>query len=466
MTDPANTTTVLLVEDEALIALAEAEQLEAEGYSVVVAGDGPAALEAVRNASPPIDLVLMDVNLGPGRPDGIQAARAILEIRDLPVVFLSAYTEQAVVARTGEVSSYGYVVKEPGGTVLSASVRTALRLYEATRAARESERHFKTLFERFPLASFSWKRADGGFVLMDTNRKADELTEGKAREFVGRTAREIHANRPDIVEYLERCFRERSTLRQETEYTVLSTGDREHLVFTYVFVEPDLVMLHSENVSARDRAEIALREALADKDVLMRELQHRIKNSLNIVTSLIGLEEKNLPEGKTREIFRATRSRIGSILTLYSQLYQSCGAGDRIDLRLYLQRLVDGLARAYLSGPEAPAIETDLDEARLDFKRAMPLGIILNELVTNALVYAFPSGKARDGGRGIVRVELSASEGSLSLRVSDNGVGLPAGERRTGTGLGLVNLLVQQLDGTLALEGGGGVAAKVTFSRA
>ncbi len=119
MADSPNKTTLLLVEDEALIAILEAEQLEAEGYSVIVTGDGEAAMEAVRTASPPVDLVLMDIDLGPGRMDGIRAAQAILEVRDVPVVFLSSHTERDIVARTEEISSYGYVVKDPGIAVHS-----------------------------------------------------------------------------------------------------------------------------------------------------------------------------------------------------------------------------------------------------------------------------------------------------------------------------------------------------------
>lgn len=137
--------TILLVEDEAIIALAEARLLAAAGYRVEIARSGERAVELAL-ADPQIDLVLMDIDLGPGI-DGPEAARRILAARDLPLAFLSAHTEPAVVERTEGITSYGYIVKNSGETILLASVRMAFRLHEARRSLLDRERHYRSLFQ-------------------------------------------------------------------------------------------------------------------------------------------------------------------------------------------------------------------------------------------------------------------------------------------------------------------------------
>ncbi len=127
-----NQKSLLLVEDEAIIALAERQLLERAGYCVTIATSGEKALAAVRNPETPIDLILMDIDLGSGT-DGTETALEILKTHDIPVVFLSSHIEQEYVQRTEAITSYGYVVKNCGETVLLASIRMAFRLYQAHR---------------------------------------------------------------------------------------------------------------------------------------------------------------------------------------------------------------------------------------------------------------------------------------------------------------------------------------------
>ncbi len=129
--EEARAQTILLVEDEPLVAMAETMTLEMNGYTVITVGTGEEAIEIVRNGSA-VDLVLMDIDLGPGM-SGTDAATIILAERELPLVFLSSHTEPAVVEQTEGITSYGYIVKNCGETVLLASIRMAFRLYESRR---------------------------------------------------------------------------------------------------------------------------------------------------------------------------------------------------------------------------------------------------------------------------------------------------------------------------------------------
>jgi PAS domain S-box-containing protein len=139
---------ILLVEDEAIIALAEKRTLEAYGYRVATAFSGSSAIEAVRRGDA-CDLVLMDIDLGPGI-DGTETAAVILGLRDVPVVFLSSHTEQDVVAKTERITSYGYVVKSSSATVLDASIKMAFKLFEANRATEDLKDKLVATLEALP----------------------------------------------------------------------------------------------------------------------------------------------------------------------------------------------------------------------------------------------------------------------------------------------------------------------------
>lgn len=132
MPDTAAKVKILLVEDEALIAEDIARQLEEAGYSVAVIHSGEKAISFVRAHPDLADLILMDINLGKGM-DGTQAAREILREHDIPILFLSVYTDWETVGKTEKVSSYGYVVKTSGIAVLSASIRMAINLHRVIR---------------------------------------------------------------------------------------------------------------------------------------------------------------------------------------------------------------------------------------------------------------------------------------------------------------------------------------------
>jgi PAS domain S-box-containing protein len=135
--------TILLVEDEAIIALAESACLKRKGYSVLTAPSGEKAIELV-NKDPSIDLILMDIDLGSGM-DGTEAAKKILERHDIPIIFLSAHGEGEMVDRTFQIGSYGYILKNAGETVLLASLRMAFRLYDTHRKQQETERELYNL---------------------------------------------------------------------------------------------------------------------------------------------------------------------------------------------------------------------------------------------------------------------------------------------------------------------------------
>ena len=143
--ESGRTKTILLVEDQSIIAMATTRTLGSFGYTSITADSGENAVRIAAERAD-VDLVLMDIDLGRGM-DGTEAARLILEKRDLPVVFLSSHTELEIVAKTEDVTSYGYIVKNSGPTILHAGIKMAFRLFAARVELKDREEHFRSLFE-------------------------------------------------------------------------------------------------------------------------------------------------------------------------------------------------------------------------------------------------------------------------------------------------------------------------------
>ncbi len=224
--------------------------------------------------------------------------------------------------------------------------------------------------------------------------------------------------------------------------------------------KPTCMMASFIDITERKYAEQALKRSLEEKEVLMKELQHRTKNSLNVVASLLSMEKNGLKDKHSQEIFDSTERRIHSIAAVYDQLYRS-GSLDKINLHTYIQQLTDDLHDSYFPISGLVSIETQLEPIQLDLKRALPLGLILNELITNALKYAFPNGRT-----GKIHMELTQVNESISLCITDNGVGMDCTaklESGSGMGLRLVKMLSAQLNGSFSLECEGKTMACVCF---
>ena len=176
--------TILLVEDEAVIAMTEEQTLKRHGFNVIVASSGEKAISIGKN-TPEIDLILMDINLGKGKMDGTEAAEIILKDNDIPVLFLSSYTQAEVVQKTEQITSYGYVVKDSGETVLITSIKMAFKLFDAHQrlkkreeALKESEKRFRRVSSIISDVVYSCKTDDEGRYFISWMTGAAERISG------------------------------------------------------------------------------------------------------------------------------------------------------------------------------------------------------------------------------------------------------------------------------------------------
>jgi two-component sensor histidine kinase len=219
-----------------------------------------------------------------------------------------------------------------------------------------------------------------------------------------------------------------------------------------------------------------IEEALASiQKARKKEIHHRIKNNLQVISSLLDLQaekfrgRKGIKSEDVLEAFRERQCRVKSMVLIHEELHKSRGS-DTVDFSSYLTRLVENLFQIYRLGNNDVSLHMDLEEnIFFDMDTAIPLGMIINELVSNSLKYAFP-----DRAKGEIQIKLYREENkkdslkntSFILEVADNGVGIPESfeiKNRNSLGFQLVATLVDQLDGKLDLKRGNGMKFAMRF---
>jgi len=215
-------------------------------------------------------------------------------------------------------------------------------------------------------------------------------------------------------------------------------------------------------ISAR---EVELRESLAQKEALVREVHHRVKNNLQLVMSLLNLHARRIKDPRAEAAFAEARSRINALATLHRRLYES-ETLQEVDLRWFLEDLCVELRRGGLStGRHIELVMHAVDE-RIGPEIAVPLGLLVTECITNAYKHAFPG---RDRGRIVVEVRRE-SPATMSILVSDDGVGFdqsaPPGGDAGGLGRSLIDAFVRQLHGEMEIQSGQGTVVRVRFPSA
>lgn len=570
-----STARILLVEDEAVIALSEKQTIERHGFEVVLAHSGEAAVEAAINRSG-VDLVLMDIDLGRGI-DGTEAARRILDTRELPIVFLTSHREKAYVDRVREITSYGYVLKDSGEFVLLETIRLALELYRAHREREQSRQLYRSIahstgeiitrvdernrwifinkegqrvwgmsFEEamfrpfmefvhpedreatrqtdrklrqrkepvFGFANRQWTTMGWRTYEWNTFPIVDEFGEYRGHQATGRdvtarveaerrlqrlTERYTHAERAAGLGHWEmdvetghstwsdELFRicgfepqsftptaetgfglihpdDRDTARDRVNHT-LETGEPYRIEKRIVRPSGEVRWIDSRgslvydaereratlvgsflDITDRKNVEQELQSALQERDLLMSELNHRVKNNLSLVASLISLKQDAL--GETVDLSDIAR-QIGAIRSIHEELQMSPHV-DRIEFAPYLRDLV---TRAMPSASGTGVhIDIDVGERTLPSRTATTLGLIVNELASNAVEHGFTPGAEN---RFSLSFDTDDDARECVLVVSNSGTAFPeeVDLREPPTlGLQLVRALTEQLHGSIRLE--------------
>ncbi len=217
-----------------------------------------------------------------------------------------------------------------------------------------------------------------------------------------------------------------------------------------------------QDITLRKQAEERMRASLLEKELLLKEIHHRVKNNLQIVSSLLDLQSDHTTDAGALVMFQESRSRVKSMALIHERLYRSLDMAS-VNIGEYVRQLADDLYRTYKISNFEIALELDIDIPAMTIDIAIPCGLLLNELISNCLKHAF-----KNSSVGIIRVSFVPDNEFHVLTVADNGAGFPATtdfRNTTSFGLQLVNMLVEQLDGRIEHLNDGGTAFTIRFPK-
>ncbi len=482
--------TILLVEDEAIIALEESKQLTKAGYSVVHVFTGEEAVKTFGANPEGVDLILMDVNLGAGM-SGTETARVILRQFRVPVLFLSAHSEPEIVSKTEQITNYGYIAKSSDFAVLDASIKMVFRLFDAQERIRAKNIEIESANERLRIALENLQETNRELALaedkfskafhlnpetMNINRLSDgvylDVNEGYSRfmgysreETIGRSSLEnglrVWVRDDDRTRFVD-LLRENSSV-DEFETELRLNGGRIATVLISarpIRVGDEMCILSvTRDITERKRSQDKITALLAEKELLVKEVHHRIRNNMTTMGSLLTLQAETLKDTTAVAALQDARTRLRSMAVLYDKLFMTENVTE-MSVKEYLPALADEILKVITVAPRV-RIETQVDEFTLPVKDLTNIGIIVNELLTNTIKHAF-TGRVE----GAIAVAASRTNDRVTVIVADDGVGIPESvdlNNSPGFGLTIVGTLLKQMDGALRVERNEGTRVIVEF---
>jgi two-component sensor histidine kinase len=247
--------------------------------------------------------------------------------------------------------------------------------------------------------------------------------------------------------------------RPKTFTITCKNGEERNINFILVRLSSGDTFVSCEDITERKQAEEALKASLREKEVLLKEIHHRVKNNLQVISSLLNMQSHHLNDPKDVDVFRSSIDRVKSMARIHDRLYRS-GSLSNIYFPAYINDLVRELFANYSTG-KGIELDFNVDPISLTIDDAIPLGLIINELVSNALKHAFPGDR-----QGSITIDLHSEGKKTVLLVSDSGIGFPADVNFADTqslGMQLVVTIVEQLEGTIELDRDKGTAFRIVF---
>jgi len=462
--------TILLVEDDLIDSKADKQQLESIGYSVITANNGNTAVEIATAPGSTIDLILMGIALGEGM-DGIDAAVEILKTKHIPIVFLSNIHDTETIRKTENIPSYGFVAKNYNIHTLDASIKTAFRLFEANIKLIESEPQPR-LSEagigriRFLANTAGWE--------MDYSTKQMTWSDNAYRLF-GTDYREINVSFEKFIEYVHpddrtkmiEFIEEASRSQEPAEIHIKLQLKNDTVKFVHIDVESEFdsagkaCFIHGmmQDITHRVMEEESMKMLLKEKEIMVREAHHRIKNNVGTVTSLVRLQMYSATSPETQKDLQNAIVRLESVRAVYDMLLNT-NEYSAIPLRAYVEELADIMVSIFPQS-EKIKLRIEVGEFVLPVKKLFPVGAIINEIITNSIQHGFAG---RESGEIVISIEQR--ENKILMTIRDNGIGLPPDfnmETSAKFGMMIIGMLVQQLDGEFSITSDNGAVNTIIF---
>ena len=347
----------------------------------------------------------------------------------------------------------------------------ALAKFCAEDALLESEEKFRMIFNSSP--DYTILIGQNG-NLIDVNEAAQKVVGLSREELIGKNFTELDLlldkEMPSHLENASRILMGYNVKPHESK--IIDKDSKIRYVETYLTPlkkdnEIYAFNVISHDISERKKSEEKIKASLKEKEVLLREIHHRVKNNLQIISSLLSLQKSYIKDNETLDVLEESQNRVKSMAIVHEKLYNSENL-VKICFKDYIKDLANSLFLTYRCSKRIK-LTKNIDNIFFDVNTAIPCGLIINELITNSLKHAFPGSSnstAKNHRNKEINLKLNKINNNFILIVSDNGVGLPENVnfKNTGSlGLRLVNSLVKQLEGTIELDKSEGTNFQITF---
>lgn len=410
---------ILIVDDNPTNLAVIVDYLEDSGLTILVSQDGESSLKRAQYAKPSI--ILLDI-LMPGI-DGYETCRRLKndpDTQDIPIIFMTALSSTEDKVKGFTVGAVDYVTKPIQPEEVLARVRLHLQLRFMTQTLARQNEILSTEVEQRKAVQAKLHKINCKLQQEASDRLAAQTALKKLNE-----------------ELEQRVEKRTIQLRESNERL-------------------------QQEIAERKQAEAKVRNSLQEKEVLLKEIYHRVKNNLLVVASLLEIQSSSLKDPETIKMFKNNQDRIHSMALVHEQLYGSKNLKE-LDISNYIKALVDKISDSYSLYEKSINFVIDTEEITLNLETVHSCGLIVNELIANALEHAFPEGR-----HGNIWVTLKTLKNrQIILTVKDDGIGV--GEdfdfrNSQSLGLKLVRILTRQLEGKIELDKTNGTCFKITFS--
>ena len=337
---------------------------------------------------------------------------------------------------------------------------------EAEKAVMQSEEKYRALFEYSP--DFIILITPGGEII-DINKSTKKFVNLSKAELIGKSILKLGVLfEDDIKEFIEIGH---ELINGESiepfEFNVIDKNGQicwmeAHLSLLEKGRGDTAIQVILHNITKRKNYEKQIKQSLNEKEVLLKEIHHRVKNNLQIISSLLNLQSRYIKDENAIGVFKESQNRIKSMALIHEKLYQSEDI-TKIDFAEYIRSLTFHLFRSYSIDQSAVRLSINFEGVLFDIDTSIPCGLIINELISNSLKYAFPGGR-----KGKISVDIQLDGEKCVLIISDDGVGFPEGldfQNTETLGLRLVNILVSQINGVITLDKHEGTSFKIEFTK-
>ncbi len=333
----------------------------------------------------------------------------------------------------------------------------------AEKALQENEEKYRSLFESDPDYTLL---LDMNGIILDANKAAVKFTGLSKKELIGKHLKKLGISIKEYVDLKEKFFLtlKGQDVKPSVSILVNQKGENNWVESQFVPIKKNedisSVLLIATDITKKKRATDQLKSSVEEKEILLKEIHHRVKNNMQIISSLLNLQTQYIDDDGAADILKESQNRVKSMAMLHEKLYQSKNF-THIKFEDYVKSLVSDLFFTYSTSLDQVRLTIEVDDLSLNLETAVPLGLIISELVSNCLKHAFPHGR-----NGEIHVSLKDHNGNYELIVSDDGIGLQQNlefENTKSLGLQLVHNLTNQIDGEITIDSSHGTKFKIVF---